>query len=61
MDPGSLEGNLGGSCDTGKEGLYPPAGIVLPAESPQLSCRSHKGVASVEESHLPELAEMAIF
>lgn len=52
MDPGSLEGNLGGSCDARKEGLSPPAGVVLPAESPQLSCQSHKGIASAEESYL---------
>lgn len=43
---------------SGKD-LTPPAGGVLPAESPQLSCQSHKGIASGEESHFPKVGEMA--
>lgn len=41
----NLEGNCGGSCDARREGLIPPAGGVLPIESPRLSCQPQKGIA----------------
>lgn len=49
-----MQGNCGGSYDARTEGLIPSAGGVLPADRPLLSCQSHKGIASAEESHLAQ-------